>query len=384
MSNTAIFDQVVKIVVFPTDRLYHNYRNVKLSNQPERHTMSVPYYIDRNFLTTPPSYKMRPVARTILEIDDISRLITLNVPNIPFETAKTVLQTFADLTAEELAAGNTVKLANFISITLSMLGRLDSPEDPIPTDTLKVNAKVAANYLAKVKQLTTYEFIGYTDKAPSIVSEYDTVTGIANYIRDGFAAMINGSQMGFDQSDTTQGVFLLSPAGNNIRQTSLVMSNPSNCAVVAEIDDAVQPAGAASVEQVLSIVTKYTENGEYRTGTYSTKIRTTNVITDTNKLVFVIGSDLTSGATISAYTGAQVDCRVQLEITPQGELKARIGTLAGVFGDKVTISAADDYVLTGLAADVTLTVSDYDQIFANVLARNKFIQEVCDLSPLTP
>jgi hypothetical protein len=260
-----------------------------------------------------------------------------------------------------------------------------APTDPMPTSGLYINAKVSTPFLAQVKQMATYSREGYSDKAPGIVSAVDTNTQISGYVRPGYGLLVSGTQMAWTQTDTNQGIFLESAAGNKIRQTNITLATPSQAAIIPSLDPAAQPAGAASVEHVLSLVTKYTENGSLRTGVLGTPLRTTNVITDTNKKVFVIGADTVSGVTISAYTGADADFRMQASIDPSTNLlKVKLGTLAGVFGDVVTVSEATDYTLTGLASDVTLTVDDYDKFYDNVLARGRYMEEVGTIEALTP
>lgn len=344
--------------------------------------MSIRYEVVKNSLTTPPSYFARPQPRVILGIDDMAAEINKRVPNIPFETAKSAIVTFQEIVGDELAGGNGVKIDSFCSWVVTMPGSMAEPTDPLPTGAFDIKAKPSAPFKTAVLNAATFERVGYASKEPSIVSAIDTNTSIPNYVREGFGFKITGAQMGWDQTDTNQGAFLLSSAGNNIRQTNISLSNPSNAFIVPVLDAVAGPAGANSVEQILSIVTRYTENGEYRTGTYKTPLRTTNVVAAATPNLFVVGSAAAGPATVTLYAGLQTDCRILAVIGGDNILRLSIGTLAGVFGDTVAVTAAGDYIVGGLASDVTINVNDFDQLRANVIAYGKYLQEVCDLSPI--
>jgi len=345
---------------------------------------TIQYQVEKNSLTSPPSYFARVSPRSILDIDDVAKAINSHNPTIPVQTAKSVIEKFAEEVGIQLANGNTVKISSFCSWVVTLGGRMDNPTDPLPSGAFDVIAKPSAPFKSSVAANATYERIGYAAKTPSIVSVMDTNTGIQNYVREGYGLEINGTQMAWSQEDAAQGVYLLSSAGNDMRQTNIVSSTPSKAFIIPELDSNAGPAGAASVEQILSIATRYTENGEVRVGTFKTKLRTTNAISDTNKKIFIIDDQTSSGATISAYTGSQVDARLLATIGGDGVLKLSVGTLAGVFGDPVSVAANGSYVLSGLASDVTVTVATYATLYANVVSYGKYMQEVLDLSPLTP
>lgn len=343
------------------------------------------YQINKNNITEPPSYYAQVQPRAVLNVDDVARLINQHNPTIPVKTAKSVVEHFADEVALQLASGYTVNINNFCSFVVTLGGRMTNPTDPLPTDAFDIRAKASTTFKTMVYQESTFERTGYNSKVPSIVSGIDTNTEIHNYIRDGYGFRIDGTQLAFDPTDATQGVFLLSQAGNSIKQENVSLVLPKKIIIVPSLDPAAGPAGDASVEQILTVKAKYTENGELREGTFKTIQRTTLVISDTTTdQCFVTGSAASGPAEIGAYAGAQVDAILQASIGNDNILRLSIGTLAGVFGDAVSVTATGDFVLSGLVADVTVTVTDYETLYANVLSYGRYMKEVLDLSPLTP
>ena len=347
--------------------------------------MAIEYKVESNALTVPPSYNARPFPKVIYDYAGLSKQINLHNPTIPADTARAVLEAFRNECLIQIPAGNTIKLEGFISIVASLKGKMDTPASPLPTGPLDVLAKIAKPLKDEIRNAATYSRLEYSTKAPQILMAFDTVTEIEQYVRDGYGCEINGSNMSFDKTDTDQGIFLLSEAGNNIRQANTSLINPSKLIFVPALDPAAQPAGTHSVEQVLSVVTKYTSGGQLRTGTYNKKLRTTNVISDAaGDDIFVTGGAATGPATVSAYTGSQVNCIIVAKIDTFGQLTLSVGEVGGSQGQALNVDAAGDFVLTGMDDDVTVTVSDYDTLYATVESYTKYLKEVCDLSPLTP
>lgn len=347
--------------------------------------MSIGYQVIPNVLTSPPSYTCRVVPSAVLGYDEIAAQINLHNPTIPIATAKSVLEAFREEVKLQLADGNTVNLSGFASFKVSLPVRLVTSSDPLPTNPVRVIASPSAVLKADVTTAATYTRLPATVKTPTINSAYDAITRQDGFIRENYGFRINGSYIGFDPNDATQGVFLLSPAGNYIRQENIALNDPSNTIIVPVFDTVAGPAGTASVENMLEIRSKYTENGQLRTGTYGKPLRATNVISDaTSDQLFVVGSAATGPAKVKAYTGDQVLCRITAQVKPSGELVLFVGEIDGEDGQEMLVTAAGDYVLPGLDAFVTVEVTNYATLMANAMAYSRFMVEVCDLSALTP
>lgn len=345
---------------------------------------AIGYQVIANVLTNPPSYTARVVPNSILGYDEVAAQINLHNPTIPVGTAKTVLEAFREEVKLQLANGNTVNLSNFVSFVTTMPVKLVNATDPLPSNPINISAKPATPFKDEIRAAATYTRLATEIKAPSIASAFDTVSAINGFVRNGYGLRISGTNLRFDQADVNEGVFLLSSAGNDVRQDNISLNDPSNLIVIPGLDSAAGPAGTASVEHSLSVKSRYTDNGQIRTGTYGKKLRSPNVISDaTSDQVFVCGAQTSGPAKIKTYTGAQVTCRLVAQIKNTGELTLSVGTMAGVFGQQMTVTAAGDFVLAGLAANVTVEVTDYQVLYDNTMAYSRYLQEVCVMSPLT-
>lgn len=347
--------------------------------------MSVTYEVKPNALTSPPSYTCKPIANAVLGYDEMATKINTHNPTIPIQVARAVLEAFREEVKIQLADGNTVNLNGFCSFVVTMPVRLAAPSDPLPSNALDIAAKPAKPFKDAVRQAATYNRQATVTKAPSIKSAYDTNTGVVGFIRENMGFRINGSNLKFSPTDALQGVFLMSPAGNEIKQTNISLSDPSNIIITPVFDTEAGPAGTASVENELIVKAKYTTNGQLRTGTYGQKLRALNVISDsTSDQLFVVGDAATGPAKVKTYSGSQVMCKIVAQIKPNGDLVLSAGTLAGELGDQVTVSGNADYTLVGVGSNVVVQVTNATTLRENVMGYSRYLQEVCDLSPLTP
>jgi nucleoid DNA-binding protein len=346
--------------------------------------MSVEYRTVPNALTSPPSYSCRVVPKSTLGYEEVSNQINIKNPTIPAQTAWTVLESLREVVKEQLADGNTVNLANFISFVVSLPVRLATANDPLPANPASVRMKTSVSFRDEVNIAATYSRLPAEVKSPTINSAYDAITRIDGFIREGYGFRMTGSNLGFDPADAEQGVFLLSPAGNYIPQPNVALNDPSSTIIIPVLDTQAAPGGSAAVENLIEVRSKYTTNGQLRTGAYSKKLRSLNVISDaTSDQLFLVGQAALGPAKVKTYTGSQVDCRFIAQLKPTGELVMSVGEVGGNDGAQVTITANGDYSLPGLDAAITVQVTDFDQLNANVLAYGRFMQEVCDLNPLT-
>ena len=61
----------------------------------------------------------------MLDFDAVAEQINLHNPTIPVQTAKSVLEAFRAETKLQLAAGNTINLKGFVSMVVSLPGKID-------------------------------------------------------------------------------------------------------------------------------------------------------------------------------------------------------------------------------------------------------------------
>ncbi len=169
-----------------------------------------------------------------------------------------------------------------------------------------------------------------------------------------------------------------------MQQTNISLNNPSKIIITPDFggEHAVSP----NVEKTIAVRSRYTENGQLRTGEYSKHLRSTNFVTAGQPKLFVIGDNTDGPLVVSDYPGDQVMCRFEAIYRTDDRISLAVGPLEGPLGPEVIIPpAGDDIVLTGLDDDVTVNFIDddsYDLFVASLLSYGRYMLEVCDLSTI--
>lgn len=347
--------------------------------------MPIQYKIIPNYLTNPPSYTARPVAQKTLGYDEMAAQISLHNPTIPEAVAKAVLQAFRSEVVRQLADGNTVNLSGFMSFVISMPVRLAQPTDDLPPNPVDVRAKPSVVLKQEVSQQATYMRLPYSEKSPDIIAARDTNTGLANWIRPDYGFRLNGSNLGFNAADPVQGVFLTDADGNMVQQTKISLNEPSKIIITSEFGD--EPAASPNVEKIIAVRTRYTENGQLRTGEYSKRLRSTNVVTSAQSKLFVVGDSADSPLEVTNYPGIPVMCRFEAVYRTDGQISLAVGPLTGPLGPEVILPPnGADIELAGLEDTVTVNFMDggsYDLFIASLLSYGRYMLEVCELATIS-
>ncbi|WP_446010322.1 HU family DNA-binding protein [Candidatus Electrothrix sp.] len=348
--------------------------------------MPIPYKVIPYYLTNPPSYTARPIALETLDYDALAEQINLHNPTIPADTARAVLEAFRDEVIRQLARGNTINLAGFMSFVTTLPVRLDQPTDDLPPNPVDVKAKPSVVLKQQVAQQAEYERLPYSEKTPDIGAAYDTNSNIADWIRPDYGFRLDGSNIGFDAADPTQGVFLTDAEDNVVQQAKISLNTPSKIIITPDFGEAA--AVPPNVEKTIAVRSRYTKNGQVRIGEYSRHLRSTNVVTLEQPKLFVTGDNTDGPLVVSNYSGEQVMCRFEAVYRPDEQISLAVGPLDGQLGPEVIIPpTGTDMVLTGLDADVTVNFIDntsYELFVASLLSYGRYMLEICDLSPIAP
>ncbi len=346
--------------------------------------MPIQYKIIPNYLTNPPSYTARAIAQNTLDYDALAEQIHLHNPTIPVDTARAVLEAFREEVIRQLAQGNTINLSGFMSFITTLPVRLEHPTDDLPPNAVDVKARPSVVLKEEVAQQAEYERLPYSEKAPDISEAYDTNTNISNWIRPDYGFRLDGSNIGFDAADPTQGVFLTDTDGHIVQQGRISLNDPSKVIITPEFGG--EPAASPNVEKTIAVRSRYTEHGQLRTGEYIRHLRSTNVVTSGQPKLFVIGDNADGPLVVSNYAGDQVMCRFEAIYRTDDRISLAIGPLEGALGPEVIVlPAGSDMVLTGLDEDVTVNFFDsnsYDLFVTSLLSYGRYMLEVCDLSPI--
>ena len=339
--------------------------------------MPVTYDVDSNYLTNPPSHYPRVKPIDTLDIDALARQINIHNPNMPVNSVLAVLNLFIEEVQFQLTEGNWVKLENFCSFTTSITEAvLANPSDPLPAGyKIEVKAKPAAPFKQSIRDAASVSRDGIISKTPEISSAIHGLYGFQNIAEEGYGLDINGKNIGFDITDTDQGVFITPDGGSETKQSNITRIKPSNVIIVPDVT----LTSASQTACLLTIKSKYTENGQVKEGSYLKKVRFPNAV-----------SSLSSNHdALVPYGGSAT---VDLTFSDAGNflIRARISNLnqifvtfksmtAGVWSDwysETEVTAAGMFDVVGGVITIAFTVADYDAFFDMLNADGRYATEL--------
>src|SRR5512133_736979 len=97
-----------------------------------RTTAAIEWRPEVNALTTPQSYRLLFLPRGTVGDAQLAAEIAEANPNFNEEAVRTILNSRKDKIQQHLLNGEQVVEENAFTTTLSLTGRLDSPDDPLP------------------------------------------------------------------------------------------------------------------------------------------------------------------------------------------------------------------------------------------------------------
>ncbi|MCI5129886.1 MAG: hypothetical protein D3907_15695, partial [Candidatus Electrothrix sp. AUS3] len=131
---------------------------------------SLQWRVEPNYLTVPPSWKIRFVPRNSAGTDELAIAMNEENPNYSVEDAKTALALQEQVVQKKLLNGEQVTIDGMISFGFSFTGRLDSPDDPLPPvdECLHVSVRVLQPFLKEIRQQARFEKLPMSEKVPVI------------------------------------------------------------------------------------------------------------------------------------------------------------------------------------------------------------------------
>jgi len=340
--------------------------------------MPVQYNVDSNLLTDPPSHYPRVAPVDTLNLDQISALINLHNPTVPKGTAKEVIELFIEELKTQIVGGKWVNIDNFCSFSSSMInGSMEAADDTLPSSTkLELRFKPSSTYKSAIRDLVSFERIGYTSKQPSIIAVRDTMLNVSNIFQSDVALSATGQDIGYNTSASDEGLFLQMDGGSSLKLTNIARNKPSNIIAIPSVTAGVP--GSVAAELVSK--TRYTSNGNLKTSAYGSTIRLVNEITvgDSAKPIFKPFGVLSHSVIDAAAAPETV--LFTIKISPQNELivsgQAIVDNQAGLPGAEVILTEDGFVTVTVGATDYNFGVVSYTNLFDYVNTQGNFIQEV--------
>lgn len=341
-----------------------------------------------NALTTPQSYSLRFVSRDTIGYDELAAEIAQMHPNYAEEDVRIIIMAAMEQIGAHLTNGNQVVLPDFFTFNLSFSAKLDSPDAPLPPvkEMLNVRAHASRSCAETVAQDMQIERLPMIEKAPLVTAAEDTVLGLNDVLHSAGALQLTGSNMLFDQTRADEGCVIEGTRSGRTAQTRFVGIANTEVALLPDIpaqDD------LWNNEYILSISTRYTENGTLRTGIYRRRLR--------SPLAVVIGTDtgiLSNGGVTPFVTVSSGSLSADETVRIQVILDLHAGSLAfnlldmtegGKAGAAVTVLADGAYTVPGFADSALTSLNVTVNNFADLvkMIRSSYSGRLVDVLVMT-
>jgi len=226
-----------------------------------------------NALTTPQSWRPRHVPHNVINEDDLAAEIAQMLPNYNEDAARSIIEALIERLKVNLINGNQITLRNVLTCRISLSGRLNSPDAPLPPveESLSVQITASRPFVDEIRQSAQLERLPMSKKLPLITKAEDTVLKLNDVLNPNGALHLVGSDLVFDQEDEGCGCVLEGTrSGSKVQSRYTVVSN-SEITCLPDIPAQNDPWNN---EYLLSVSTQYTEHGTVRTGIYERRLRT--------------------------------------------------------------------------------------------------------------
>ena len=325
------------------------------------------YIIYENNETTPTTYYPEVYSRTDIDIDQIASLINEAHQTIDVALVKVTLLEMAEVIKRELADGYWVSFDDFMTFQTGINAESTDTEIYLDEDDLQVIGYVYNAFTDAIEDAATFELLKYGfPRAPWILSAVDSKYGLVGHVVDNHGLTITGEDFVIDKSDTDQGVWIKSPAGNDYRQNKYTYVSSTMIIITAELSGEDGPAGKNSVEVELSIRASYDGGETISTGTYEKKLRRINQISNTENKAFLKDTQTTCGVTVKNLGYQQYEeiiiyasvsgTGIEISLYEGKELK-----------DTANITGNEVVYLYG-TGHVKINISDYSSFLSNLSA----------------
>lgn len=350
---------------------------------------TIQWRVERNFLTVPPSWKIRFVPRDSAGTDDLAVAMNEENPNYSVEDAKTALALLEQVVQKRLLSGDQVTIDGMVSFGFSFTGRLESPDDPLPPvdETLHVSVRVLQPFLREIRQQAHFEKLPMTEKGPVIDSVEDTRLHLDDVLYSKGVLHITGTNLFFDPE--AEGCECLIEGTRNGEAVQDQFGPISDSSIILVPDIPAQDAPFNN-EYTLTVSTRPTGHGSPRVGTYRRRLRSPLTLTNFSHPNPPEVGILTGNSTspLVSVTGGTVSADEMLRIQAVFDIRNSVLLLNllgmtedGPAGETVTVQADGEYTLPGFAESAvsTLTVNVADYAALLDLVRDQYYGRLVDV-----
>lgn len=352
----------------------------------------IQYRIEPNPMTTPGSYKLRFIPQGVNGYDEVAKAVALKNPNWPADMVKAVMQASNAEVQDMVANGFQVTYEDAFTYRPSFHARLDSPDDPLPPmdELLRVRVSASRPFVKAVQQGAHLERVEPKEKAPVILSAEDTNLELNNVLNSDGVLRLSGTNLLFDRKDPDCGCTIQGTRNGETLQTQFASIANTEVLVVPHIPPQEAPWNN---EYIVSLRTRYTENGSIRTGTYDRRLRSPLDLSGFGQPEAPEVGILTGNApapyvvAIAAEMTAAEQIRIQaiFDLTDNRlTLSVQAMEKRGIAGDAITVPGNGTYTLPGFSgsavSSLTVRVDNYDDLVS--LIRSSYNGRMVDILDL--
>ena len=340
-----------------------------------------------NALTTPQSYRILFLPRNVVGKKEMAARMNKALPNYSEEEFRAFIDLHNQMIAESLSNGEQVTEENAFTYSLSFVGRLDDPNDPLPPleECLQLRVYASQPMVDTVRKNGRAEGLPQEKKLPLISTALDTVLDLKEVLNPQGLLQLTGDDLYFDYKQGTGECVIAGTRNGRTVQTRFGKVEDSEIIIMPDIPEQDAPWNN---EYTVSISTRYSEHGTLRTGIYSRMLRTpilwdglpheggTGVLTGNAEVPYVT---IESG-TISTSTSL----RIQV-VYDQGGDRLLFNLIdlnkAGSSGAVLAVTGNGSITLQGFStspvSSMTLLVHEYAAL--KELIRNNYSSRLLDL-----
>jgi hypothetical protein len=342
-----------------------------------------------NVLTTPRSYRARPVPKDSLGYDEIAIAIAKKNPLWSADLIKSILLAEREEIKRQLINGNQVCLENTCIWNLSLAVRLDASDDQLPSDKdiIKVQINPSRTLIDEVRQGVELERLPPAEKAPVIVGAEDTVLKLRDVLNPDGVLRLTGADMFFEPENNSGECVLQGTQSGWQSQLRFARISNSMILVVPLIPAQSNPWNN---EYKVSVATRYTPHGNQRTGIYPNLLRsplTVSGLSHPHPQETGILTGSASSPHVSIISGAvSADARLRIQAvldsrTDQLHLSLLDMKEGGAVGAETVVSGNSEHSLTGFSgspvSSLRIRVNDFAALKSMV--RNDYSGRLVDI-----
>lgn len=226
-----------------------------------------------NALTTPRSYRVQVVPHNTPGYEEMAADISALNPNYNADLIRSLAPLMMEWIQTRLIKGDRVTLEDALSFHLTISGRLDGPDSPLPDDEDLINVNIYATrpFVEKVRKEVQLERLPMSKKQPLITSAEDTKLKLPDVLNPDGVLHLTGSNLFFNENNPDCECVLEGTRNGRTKQSTFASIANSEVLLVPDIPAQADPWNN---EYTVSISTQYTEHGTVRTGTFGRKLRT--------------------------------------------------------------------------------------------------------------